>query len=165
MIHFIPYASMVFYKLINVISRRRKIYLKSNESGFLSRQADPALLPIQGNVSALPTSMRLQHIHHWSIRNCFCHNSWYNNDWECHHVITCLLFWPYSGIFFDEKSWSRWGSNPRPLAWEADVLTTRPPGLRFTFLHIRLCNFSWSSRLTATLDLCPIYFKLLLHVL
>ena len=79
--------------------------------------------------------MRLQHIHHWSIRNCFCHNSWYNNDWECHHVITCLLFWPYSGIFFDEKSWSRWGSNSRPLAWEADVLTTRPPGLRLLAFH------------------------------
>ena len=48
-----------------------QMFKKSNESGFLSRQADPALLPIQGNVSALPTSMRLQHIHHWSIRNCF----------------------------------------------------------------------------------------------
>ena len=42
---------------------------KCIESGFLSRQADPALLPIQGNVSVLPTS--IQYIHTWSIRNCF----------------------------------------------------------------------------------------------
>ena len=33
--------------------------------------------------------------------------------------------------FFDDKSWSRWGSNPGPLAWKADMLTTTPPDLRY----------------------------------
>ena len=55
-------------------------------------------------VLAHPASMRVLHIHHWDIRNLcfFASDSWYINDWEHHHVITCPLnqIWTYSGFLW-----------------------------------------------------------------
>ena len=57
------------------------------------------------------------------------YNSWYNNDWEHHHVITCLLFWAYSGKRGDfykstlenDHRLAR-DSSPRPFGCESEAL-------------------------------------------
>ena len=93
--------------------------------GFSADRLIRRYFPFKGLFRLSPLSMRI-HTHHWSIRNCI------STIPDTTMTAKVIMSSPSILVdFFKDNSWSRWGSNPGPLAWEADMLTTTPPGLRF----------------------------------
>ena len=111
-------------------------FKKVKNLGFSADRLIRHYFPFKGLFRHSPLSMRI-HTHHWSIRNCI------STIPDTTMIAKVIMSSPSILVdFFEDNSWSRWGSNPGPLAWEADMLTTTPPGLRFYLLELKPYDFS-----------------------
>ena len=115
--------------------------------GFSADRLIRHYFPFKGLFRHSPLSMRI-HTHHWSIRNCI------STIPDTTMIAKVIMSSPSILVdFFEDNSWSRWGSNPGPLAWEADMLTTTPPGLRFLLTLLGLMRSPSLPRLPSLLGL------------